>query len=52
MNEEERTENKKLLKQAYEMNMKENNSNYKHKVRGPPWAMKIVKVYAKNGNAT
>ena len=48
MNEEERVENKKLLKEAYEMNINENNQNFKYKVRGPPWAMKIVKVFPKN----
>ena len=45
---EDRHENAKLLKQAYEMNKKEQPKEFKYKVRGPPWEMKIVKIYAKN----
>ena len=45
---EDRLENKKLLSQAYEMNKKDNPEGFKYKVRGPPWEMKIVKIYAKN----
>ena len=48
MNEEDRRENKKLLKEAYQKNVEEKNTEFKYKVRGPPWAMKIVKVFTKN----
>ena len=41
---EDRAENKRLLKEVYELNQHEGNSNYKYKVRGPPWAMNIIKV--------
>ena len=47
MGSEDREENRRLLKQAYNLN-EENKKNgildYKYKVRGPPWAMKMVKV--------
>ena len=48
MSEEDRKENKRLLKEAWEKNKKENNDEFKYKVRGPPWSMKIVKVFSKN----
>ena len=41
---EDRIENKKLLKEAFELNQKEQSTDYKYKVRGPPWAMNIIKV--------
>ena len=48
MTEEDRAENKRLLDQAYQMNKEEKPTEYRYKVRGPPWAMKIIKVYPKN----
>ena len=49
MSESDRTENKRLLKEAHRMNDEEKPEGFKYKVRGPPWAMKIVKVrQAKN----
>lgn len=44
---EDREENKRLLTEAYNLNQKNKNEGtlgYKYKVRGPPWAMNIVKV--------
>lgn len=44
---EDRNENKRLLKEVYELNQhedKDGKSMYKYKVRGPPWAMNIVRV--------
>ena len=49
MCEEDRNENKKLLKKAWEQNQAEKPDNFRYKVRGPPWNMAIVKVFAKNG---
>ena len=48
MTEEDRAENKRLLDQAYQMNKEEKPTEYRYKVRGPPWAMKTIKVYPKN----
>ena len=49
MCEEDRAENKRLLKEAYDRNKElEQPCNYKYKVRGPPWDSKIVKIHAKN----
>ena len=48
MSKTDREEKKKLLKEAYLMNEKETDSDFKYKVRGPPWSMSIVKVFAKN----
>lgn len=45
---DDRKQNKILLKQAYERNQTEQPTKYKYKVRGPPWNMRIEKVYAKN----
>ncbi len=45
---EDREENKRLLKYAYEKNNNENPKDFRYKVRGPPWDMKVVKVFAKN----
>ena len=50
MNEQDRDENKKLLKKAHQMNEIEKPKNFRYKVRGPPWSMKIVKVYPKTGS--
>ena len=51
MCEDDRLENKRLLKEAYSRNQKEQPTDFKYKVRGPPWALKIVKVFSKNGSA-
>ena len=40
----DREENAKLLKEAHKKNTEEKPTTFKYKVRGPPWAMKIVKV--------
>ncbi len=48
MSQEDRLENKRLLKFAYEKNITENPDTFRYKVRGPPWNTKIVKVYQKN----
>ena len=48
MNEEDRSANKSLLKQAYEQNQEEKPTNFAYKVRGPPWSQRIVKVFQKN----
>ena len=48
MCEADRAENKRLLKQAYQKNLDEKTTTFKYKVRGPPWNLKIIKVYAKN----
>ena len=48
MCEDDRADNKRLLKEAYELNVKETPTNFKYKVRGPPWDLKITKVFAKN----
>ena len=48
MNEEDRQMNKNLLKKAHELNESEKPSDFKYKVRGPPWSQKIVKVFQKN----
>ena len=48
MCEDDRLENKRLLEQAYNMNQQEKPTEYRYKVRGPPWAMKIVKIFSKN----
>ena len=45
---EDRLTNKKLLEEAYQKNQSESPKDYKYKVRGPPWNMKIVKVFSKN----
>ena len=45
MSVEDRDENKRLLDEAYDLNQKlGDDSNFKYKVRGPPWAMNIVKI--------
>ena len=36
-----------MLKEAYEKNTQEKPQDFKYKVRGPPWALKIVKVTTK-----
>ena len=48
MCEADRAENGRLLQEAYQRNQKIKNAGYKWKVRGPPWALRIVKVFAKN----
>ena len=48
MCEDDRLENKCLLKIAYSRNQKEQPTDFKYKVRGPHWALKIVKVFPKN----
>ena len=48
MSEDDRQENKRLLKDAYQRNQDEKPTKYKYKVRGPPWRMQVVKVYSKN----
>jgi hypothetical protein len=40
----DREENRKLLQEAYKKNQEEKPTSFKYKVRGPPWAMKIIKV--------
>ena len=45
---EDRLTNQKLLKEAYQKNLKETPTDFRYKVRGPPWNMKIVKVLSKN----
>lgn len=42
---DERLKSKALLAEAYNKNQTENPTNFLYKVRGPPHAMKIVKVY-------
>ena len=44
---EERKHTKLLLKEAHEKNENENPVNFLYKVRGPPGAIQIVKVYKK-----
>ena len=47
MGREDRDESSRLLTEAYNKNQKlkeEGESNYRYKVRGPPWAMGIVKI--------
>ena len=48
MTESDRMENKRLLKEAHRKNEEEKPDGFKYKVRGPPWAMEIVKVQLKN----
>ena len=48
MSKEDREENKRLLKLAYEQNINEKPSDFRYKVRGPPWRMRVVKVFQKN----
>ena len=36
-----------MLKEAHRLNEEEKPVGFKYKVRGPPWAMKIVKVQEK-----
>ena len=50
MCEDDRSENKRLLKEAYNRNQKEKPTDFKYKVRCPPWALRIVKVSSKNGS--
>ena len=47
LNKDERETTKRLLAAAYEKNQNEKPSNFLYKVRGPPYALKIVKVYQK-----
>ena len=47
LNKDERETTKRLLTAAYEKNQNEKPSNFLYKVRGPPYALKIVKVYQK-----
>ena len=44
---DERAESKNLLKTAYELNQRKDNQETIYKVRGPPWAMKIIKLKRK-----
>lgn len=41
---EDREENRRLLKEAYDLNQANAKSDFKYKVRGPPWAMEIKMV--------
>ena len=51
MNQEDRDRNKALLDEAYKRSEAlEKPCNFRYKVRGPPWAQKIVKVYQKNSS--
>lgn len=45
---QDREENKRLLKYAYDKNNTEKPTGFRYKVRGPPWDMKVVKIYSKN----
>ena len=42
---EDRNLTKQLLKEAYDKNQSENPADFLYKVRGPPGAIKVVKVY-------
>ena len=42
---QEREVTKRLLKEAYNKNQAENPQNFLYRVRGPPYAQKIVKIY-------
>ena len=48
---DDRIENKRLLKEAYDKNCTEKPTTFKYKVRGPPWAQRIVKVPLKKPEA-
>ena len=41
---EDREENRRLLKEAYELNLNNKDKRVVFRVRGPPWAMEIVKI--------
>ncbi len=41
---EDRAENKRLLREAYDLNKKNTDFNFEYKVRGPPWAMEIKQI--------
>ena len=45
MNKEDREENRRLIKEADSLNDKEQPKDFKYRVRGPPWDMKIVKAF-------
>ena len=45
---EDRDQNKALLTEAYHKNELEKPKEFRYKVRGPPWNMKIVKLFPKN----
>lgn len=45
---EDRQKNKELLKEAYEQNQKDPSAGFKWKVRVPPWAMRIQRIFSKN----
>ena len=47
----DRLENKRLIIEPYSRNHKEQPTDLKYKARGPPWALKIVRVVSKNGSA-
>ena len=47
LNKDERATTSRLLTEAYEKNTNEKPSGFLYKVRGPPYALKIVKVYQK-----
>ena len=49
---DDRDENKRLLKEAYNKNQVEKPTTFKYKVRGPPWAQRIVKIPVKTPEAT
>lgn len=48
MSVDDRKLNKKLLDEAYLKNQQDKSTEYRWKVRGPPWSLKIVKVFSKN----
>ena len=45
---DERAKSKQLLKKAYVMNQEEKPADFLYKVRGPPHAMRIVKIFKKH----
>ena len=51
MCEDDRLDNKRLQREAYSRNHKEQPTDFKYKVRGPPWALKIVRVFSKDKSA-
>ena len=48
MSEDDCLENNCLLKEAYNRNQKEQPIDFRYKVKGPPCALRIVKVFPKN----
>ena len=48
---EDRDESKRLRNEAKDRNKELDSTDYRFKVRGPPWAMKIVKVFSNKSTA-